>query len=50
MNIVDKVLVLREGAVQMFGNRDEVFSALRQASVMPAAAGSPTLASVKTKE
>ena len=50
MNIVDKVLVLREGAVQMFGSRDEVFSALRQASVMPAAAGSPTLASVKTKE
>jgi ATP-binding cassette subfamily C exporter for protease/lipase len=50
MNIVDKVLVLREGAVQMFGSRDEVFSALRQASVMPASAGSPTLASVKTKE
>lgn len=50
MNIVDKVLVLREGAVQMFGSRDEVFSALRQASVMPATAGSPTLSSVKTKE
>ncbi|CAD5107739.1 type I secretion system permease/ATPase [Zestomonas carbonaria] len=50
LNIVDKILVMREGAVHMFGSRDEVFSALRQASVMPAAVGSPTLASVKTKE
>jgi ATP-binding cassette subfamily C exporter for protease/lipase len=50
LNMVDKVLMLREGAVQMFGNRDEVFNALRQASVMPAALGGATLASVKTKE
>lgn len=50
LNMVDKVLMLREGAVQMFGSRDEVFNALRQASVMPAAMGGPTLASVKTKE
>ncbi|MDM8350756.1 type I secretion system permease/ATPase [Pseudomonas sp. sp1636] len=50
MNIVDKVLVLREGATQMLGSRDEVFNALRQASVMPAVPGSPNLASVKSKE
>lgn len=50
LNMVDKVLLLRDGAVQMFGSRDEVFNALRQASVMPAAMGSATLASVKTKE
>ncbi|HBX53803.1 MAG TPA: type I secretion system permease/ATPase, partial [Pseudomonas sp.] len=50
LNMVDKVLMLRDGAVQMFGSRDEVFSALRQASAMPSAMGAPTLASVKTKE
>lgn len=43
LNIVDKVLLLREGTVHMFGSRDEVFAALRQASVAP-------LSSVKTKE
>ncbi|HWV11068.1 MULTISPECIES: type I secretion system permease/ATPase [unclassified Pseudomonas] len=48
LNMVDKVLLLREGSVQMFGNRDEVFAALRQASVI--GPGGPTLASVKTKE
>lgn len=50
LNMVDKVLLLREGSVQMFGSRDEVFAALRQASVISAAPGGPTLASVKTKE
>ncbi|UTW08488.1 type I secretion system permease/ATPase [Pseudomonas benzenivorans] len=50
LNIVDKVLVLREGTVHMFGSRDEVFNALRQASVMPTASGGASLASVKTKE
>lgn len=50
LNMVDKVLMLRDGAMQMFGSRDEVFSALRQASAMPSAMGAPTLASVKTKE
>lgn len=50
LNIVDKILLLREGAVHMFGSRDEVFAALRQASVAPVAAGGTTLASVKTKE
>ncbi|WP_439888093.1 type I secretion system permease/ATPase [Pseudomonas sp. MBLB4123] len=50
LNIVDKVLVLREGTVHMFGSRDEVFNALRQASVMPTTMGGATLASVKTKE
>ncbi|MGE8499599.1 MAG: type I secretion system permease/ATPase [Pseudomonas sp.] len=49
LNMVDKVLLLREGSVQMFGNRDEVFAALRQASVIAPGSG-PTLASVKTKE
>ncbi|MNF33371.1 ATP-binding cassette, subfamily C, exporter for protease/lipase [Pseudomonas linyingensis] len=43
LNIVDKILLLREGTVNMFGNRDEVFAALRQASAAP-------LTSVKTKE
>ncbi len=50
LNMVDKVLVLREGAVQMFGSRDEVFAALRQANVIPTGKGSPTLASVRAKE
>ena len=50
LNMVDKVLVLREGAVQMFGTRDEVFAALRQANVIPTGKGAPTLASVRGKE
>jgi ATP-binding cassette subfamily C exporter for protease/lipase len=50
LNMVDKVLMLREGTVNTFGTRDEVFNALRQAGVIPAAAGSPSLASVKGKE
>ncbi|AZL73500.1 type I secretion system permease/ATPase [Pseudomonas oryziphila] len=48
---VDKVLMLRDGTVQMLGSRDEVFAALRKASVMPAGAAAPTpLASVKARE
>ncbi len=50
LNMVDKVLVLREGTVQLFGSREEVFGALRQASVMPTAVGAAPLASVKNKE
>ncbi|MCQ4347826.1 type I secretion system permease/ATPase [Pseudomonas stutzeri] len=50
LNIVDKILLLREGTVQMFGNRDEVFAALRQASVVPAPAAGTPLTSVKTRE
>lgn len=50
LNMVDKVLMLRDGTVQAFGTREEVFNALRQASVIPGAANAPTLASVKTKE
>ena len=50
LSMVDKVLVLREGAVQMFGSRDEVFAALRQANVVPTGKGAPTLASVRAKE
>ncbi len=50
LNIVDKILVLREGMVHMFGSRDEVFAALRQASLAQAAAGATPLSSVKTKE
>lgn len=46
LNIVDKLLVLGEGTVHMFGSRDEVLAALRQAG----AAGSAPLTSVKTKE
>ncbi|WPN49561.1 MULTISPECIES: type I secretion system permease/ATPase [unclassified Pseudomonas] len=46
---VDKVLMLRDGGVQMLGTRDEVFAALRKASVIPAGASTP-LASVKTRE
>ena len=46
---VDKVLMLRDGGVQMLGTRDEVFAALRKASVMPAGASTP-LASVKARE
>ncbi|MCE1117366.1 MULTISPECIES: type I secretion system permease/ATPase [Pseudomonas] len=48
---VDKVLMLRDGTVQMLGSRDEVFAALRKASVMPAGAAAPTpLAAVKARE
>ncbi|MNN44357.1 Type I secretion system ATP-binding protein PrsD [compost metagenome] len=50
LNIVDKILVLREGSVHMFGSRDEVFAALRQASVAQAAVGATPLTSVKNKE
>ncbi len=50
LNIVDKILLLREGTVQMFGNRDEVFAALRQASVAPVPASGSPLTSVKGKE
>jgi len=46
---VDKVLMLRDGVVQMLGSRDEVFTALRKASVIPAASTAP-LASVKARE
>jgi ABC-type protease/lipase transport system fused ATPase/permease subunit len=50
LNIADKILVLREGTAHMFGSRDEVFNALRQAAVMPTSMGGATLSSVKTKE
>ncbi|WP_087500157.1 type I secretion system permease/ATPase [Pseudomonas sp. SID14000] len=46
---VDKVLMLRDGAVHMLGSRDEVFAALRKASVIPTATAAP-LASVKLRE
>lgn len=46
---VDKVLMLRDGAVHMLGSRDEVFAALRKASVIPTATAAP-LASVKVRE
>ncbi|GLO15017.1 alkaline protease secretion ATP-binding protein AprD [Pseudomonas putida] len=46
---VDKILMLRDGAVHMLGSRDEVFAALRKASVIPAATAAP-LASVKVRE
>lgn len=46
---VDKVLMLRDGAVHMLGSRDEVFAALRKASVIPAGGAAP-LASVKVRE
>ncbi|WEK29102.1 MAG: type I secretion system permease/ATPase [Candidatus Pseudomonas phytovorans] len=46
---VDKILMLRDGAVHMLGSRDEVFAALRKASVIPAANTAP-LASVKVRE
>lgn len=50
LNMVDKVLMLREGTVQAFGTREDVFNALRQASVIPPAANPTSLASVNTKE
>ncbi|UPK85671.1 type I secretion system permease/ATPase [Pseudomonas sp. A2] len=46
---VDKVLMLRDGTVHMLGSRDEVFAALRKASVIPTATAAP-LASVKVRE
>ncbi|NQD59351.1 type I secretion system permease/ATPase, partial [Pseudomonas sp. CM25] len=46
---VDQVLMLRDGGVHMLGSRDEVFAALRKASVIPAGAATP-LASVKVRE
>ncbi|BCL74567.1 alkaline protease secretion ATP-binding protein AprD [Jeongeupia sp. HS-3] len=39
LGVVDQVLVLADGGIKMFGPRDEVFNALRQANVI-AAAGS----------
>ncbi|MNW20511.1 hypothetical protein D3C71_2209310 [compost metagenome] len=36
LGLVDKVLMLREGCVQLCGTRDEVFATLRQANVMAA--------------
>lgn len=50
LGVVDKILMLRDGNVQMFGSRDEVFAALRQASVAAPGKGSPALASVRAKE
>ncbi|MNO52649.1 Type I secretion system ATP-binding protein PrsD [compost metagenome] len=44
LGLVDKVLMLREGCVQLCGTRDEVFATLRQANVM--AAGPHPVASV----
>ncbi len=37
LNAVDKLLLLREGVMQLFGPRDEVLAALAPASVHPAA-------------
>lgn len=50
LNMVDKLLMLRDGAVQIFGTRDEVFTTLRQANVVHTPGSAPTLASVKSKE
>ncbi|MOA10441.1 Type I secretion system ATP-binding protein PrsD [compost metagenome] len=44
LGLVDKVLMLRDGCVQLCGTRDEVFATLRQANVM--AAGPHAVASV----
>ncbi|MEN5037552.1 type I secretion system permease/ATPase [Pseudomonas sp. TWI929] len=49
LGTVDKVLMLRDGGVHMLGSRDEVFTALRKASVIPGGASAP-LASVKVRE
>ena len=49
LGTVDKVLLLRDGGMQLFGPREEVFAALRQASVMPSV-GTPNLSSVRAKE
>ncbi|WP_137885837.1 type I secretion system permease/ATPase [Pseudomonas sp. 2FE] len=49
LGTVDKVLMLRDGNMQIFGPREEVFAALRQASVLPAG-GAPTLAAVRGRE
>ncbi|MDZ3991817.1 type I secretion system permease/ATPase [Pseudomonas sp. Teo4] len=49
LGAIDKVLVMRDGGVQMLGTREEVFTALRKASVIPAGASTP-LASVKVRE
>lgn len=48
LGTVDKVLMLRDGAVQMFGPREEIFSALRKFSAL--SASTPPLASVKVGE
>lgn len=49
LGTVDKVLMMRDGGVHMLGSRDEVFTALRKASVIPGGAAAP-LASVKVRE
>ncbi|AYC33301.1 type I secretion system permease/ATPase [Pseudomonas cavernae] len=49
LGMVDKVLMLRDGCTQMFGAREEVFSALRQANVI-SPGSPPPLASVKVRE
>ncbi|SDH63411.1 type I secretion system permease/ATPase [Pseudomonas panipatensis] len=49
LKTVDKLLMLREGCMQMFGPRDEVFASLCQANVLGGVA-SPTLAAVRGRE
>ncbi|MBI3144538.1 MAG: type I secretion system permease/ATPase [Pseudogulbenkiania sp.] len=49
LNTVDKIVVLRDGTMQAFGPRDEVFAVLRQASVLPPA-GAAVVSSVRAKE
>ncbi|MBM7062097.1 type I secretion system permease/ATPase [Pseudomonas sp. UL073] len=49
LGTVDKVLMLRDGSVQMFGSREEIFTALRKASVLSTGTP-PPLASVKVRE
>lgn len=51
LGVVDKVLLLNDGAMQEFGTRDQVFSHLRQANILkPVAAAAPVAANEQQRE
>jgi ATP-binding cassette subfamily C exporter for protease/lipase len=50
LGVVNKVLLLNEGAVQEFGTRDQVFANLRQANILKPVAAPASAANVQQRE
>ncbi|MGK7286095.1 type I secretion system permease/ATPase [Buttiauxella agrestis] len=50
LGVVNKVLLLNEGAVQEFGTRDQVFANLRQANILKPVATPASAANVQQRE